>query len=107
MSEYTKISCPLNTIEKSTSRKFSKYREIMFEVLNMNVTPIEQLLKERGPKKQWVAEKVGISRGTLPLICSGKSEPTLLAALKLVRLFSVSVEELWSYLIEEESQPGK
>lgn len=67
----------------------------------MNETPLERLIRERGLKKGFVAEKVGISRNTLSFICAGKSEPTLRVALKIARLFDVSVEELWGWILDE------
>jgi DNA-binding XRE family transcriptional regulator len=89
-------------IKKSTSRNFAILGEIMFEVLYMNETPLEKLIRERGLKKGYVAERCGISRGTLSLICAGKSEPTLRVAFKLARLFGVSVEDLFGYIIDGE-----
>lgn len=64
------------------------------------MTPIEQLLKERGLQKGWIAKQVGIAPGTLSLILSGKSNPSLPVALKLARLLGKSVEELWGHIAE-------
>ncbi|GIM45225.1 transcriptional regulator [Collibacillus ludicampi] len=74
----------------------------------MDVTPLEKLIRQRGLKKVWIAEQCGITRSTLSSISAGKQEPTLRVALKIARLFDVSVEELWGWILaEEENRPDQ
>lgn len=70
------------------------------------MTPLAKVIKEKGLKKGWVAEKAGVTPGTLSLILNGKSDPTLKVALKISRVVGVPVEELWGYLIEECKNPS-
>jgi DNA-binding XRE family transcriptional regulator len=82
------------------------YAEILNEVLNM--TPLAREIEKRGLKKGWIAEKAGISRSTLALIVSGRSEPTLKVALRIAKVLGMTVEELWGHLIEEkENRPDQ
>jgi DNA-binding XRE family transcriptional regulator len=77
-----------------------KILKIIYKVMKM--TPLAKAIKEKGLRKKWVAEKVGIAPGTLSLILSGKSDPTLKVALRLAKVLNMTVEELWGHLIEEE-----
>jgi len=65
------------------------------------VTPLESILRERGIKKTWLAQQVGVSNGTMTRLCSGESKPTIDVALKIARVLETSIEELWGYLIED------
>jgi DNA-binding XRE family transcriptional regulator len=73
----------------------------------MNRTPIEKVIFEKGYRKGWIAKRVGIAPGTLSLIISGESSPSLKVALKLAKLLEISVEHLWGHLIEEENNENK
>lgn len=66
----------------------------------MERTPIDKAIFESGLKKGHIAKTAGINPGTLSLIISGKSEPTLRVALRLARVLGKTVEELWGYLEE-------
>ncbi|MBM4762691.1 helix-turn-helix domain-containing protein [Bacillus sp. B15-48] len=65
-------------------------------------TKLEKIIKERGLKKGFIAEKAGLSRSAFSLVCSGKSVPTLLAAIRIARVLNTTVEELWGNLIEHD-----
>lgn len=58
-------------------------------------TKLKEIIRKRGLKQGFVAEKIGISQGTLSLIVQGKSIPTLPVAIKIAKFLNMSVEELW------------
>ncbi len=65
-------------------------------------TKLERIIKELGLKKGFVAEKAGISRSAFSLIVTGKSVPTVQAALRIAKVLNKSVEDIWGHLVEEE-----
>jgi DNA-binding XRE family transcriptional regulator len=74
--------------------------EFCYWVIKMN--RLSELINEKGLKKTWVAEQVGIAPGTLSKIISGETRaPELTKALKLARVLETTVEDLWGHLIEE------
>lgn len=58
------------------------------------------IIKDRGLKQSFIAEKAGISAGTLSKIVRGESMPTLSVAIRLARVLEMTVEELWGDLID-------
>lgn len=65
------------------------------------MTPIAKAIEAKGYKKQWVAEKANIARGTLSAIVNGKTEPSIRVAIKLARILNTTVEDLWGHLEED------
>ncbi len=65
----------------------------------MELTPIAKVIKEKGLRKGWVAEKAEVAPGTLSMIISGKSKPTIEVAIRLGRVLDKSVEELFGHLV--------
>lgn len=62
----------------------------------MAVNKIAELIDQKGLKKTFVAQQVGISKGSLSNIITGKTkEPSLQVAIKLARVLGTTVEELW------------
>nr|WP_304654780.1 helix-turn-helix transcriptional regulator [Sporolactobacillus sp. STSJ-5] len=57
---------------------------------------IARLIEQKGLKKTFVAQQVGISKGSLSNIVSGKTkEPSLHVAIKLAKVLGTTVEDLW------------
>lgn len=57
---------------------------------------IAKVIEEKGLRKRFVADKCGISPGTLSKIISGETkQPSLDVAIKLARILGTTVEELW------------
>ncbi|EIT85892.1 DNA-binding protein [Fictibacillus macauensis ZFHKF-1] len=61
---------------------------------------LEHVLKDRGIKKSYVAEKAKISRSGFSLIVQGKSLPTLPVAIRIGKVLNLPIEKIW--IIEEE-----
>ncbi len=59
---------------------------------------IRELRKELGFRQEDLADKLGVTRQTINAIENNKYNPTLELAMKLAKLLTVSVEEL--FLIE-------
>lgn len=57
-------------------------------------TPIARLIDERGLRKGWVAEKLGISPSSLSRLIWGERRMTLDEGLKLAEILGVDVREL-------------
>ncbi|MBK7086901.1 MAG: helix-turn-helix transcriptional regulator [Flavobacteriales bacterium] len=57
-------------------------------------TPLARLIRQRGLKKGFVAEYMGIWPSRLSLILKGSSYMTLAEGLKAAELFGVEVREL-------------
>jgi plasmid maintenance system antidote protein VapI len=62
------------------------------------MTRLEIMIKERGIKKGWVAEKAGIAPGTFSRIVKGDQIPTLPVALRIAEVMDTTVEFLWGHL---------
>lgn len=67
-----------------------------------NVTMKMKMFELRISNTQ-LAEKVGVSKGTISLILNGRTDPSLQTALKIARELGVRVEDLWS-IEEDESR---
>lgn len=55
---------------------------------------LEEVLAERGIKKKWLAEKVGIDRNTLNNLIAG-TVPRLTLARQIAKTLSLSVDYIW------------
>lgn len=62
-------------------------------------TKLKRVINERGIKQSFIAEKAGISPGTLSKIVRGESIPTLPVAIKIARVLETTVEDLWGYSV--------
>lgn len=63
-------------------------------------TKLAKIIKERGLKQGFIAEKAEVSRGAFSLIVRGKSVPTLPVAIKIARVLNETVESLWGDLVD-------
>lgn len=61
---------------------------------------VRNLREDRNYTQSELAEAVNVSRQTIHSIESGKFVPTTILALKLARLFDVSVEDI--FILEDE-----
>lgn len=62
---------------------------------------IEFILLEKGLKKGFVANQIGISAGSFSRIINGETkEPRLSIAIKLARFLDSTVEELFGHLVD-------
>lgn len=63
-------------------------------------TKLQKIIKERGLKQNFIAEKAGIAPGTLSKIVRGESIPTLIVGIKIARVVNETVESLWGDLVK-------
>jgi putative transcriptional regulator len=56
---------------------------------------IRNLRKQAGLRQEDIAKKLGVTRQTVIAIENGKYNPTLELAIKIARLFKLSVEEIF------------
>jgi putative transcriptional regulator len=56
---------------------------------------IDEIIKERGYKKKYIAEQMGISANQLSNWITGRSYPPLDKAFKLAELLGVKVDDLY------------
>jgi len=56
---------------------------------------LKKILKERGIKQNWLAEKTKIKEPTLSNIIKGKCAPTMNNAKKIMDVLGISFEEVW------------
>ena len=61
---------------------------------------IHQLRTKQGMTQETLAEKVGVTRQTIIAMEKGNYTPSVLLALKLAEVFSVSVEDLFTICYE-------
>lgn len=64
------------------------------ETIAERETPVSRIIRERGLKKAWVAEQLGVRANRISDLCIGRSMWSLDEAVKAAELFGVSVEEL-------------
>lgn len=57
---------------------------------------VSQIRKKHTITQQELAEKIGVSRQTIISIEKGNYTPSVLLALKIAQIFSVSVEDIFS-----------
>lgn len=56
---------------------------------------LKELITDKGIKQKFIAEKAGISPGTLSFIIRGKTLPTLSVAYKIAEVLEMRVEDIW------------
>lgn len=59
-------------------------------------TSVQKFRMNRGLTQEGLAEKAGVSRQTIIAIEKGNYTPSVLLALKIARIFKVSVEDVFS-----------
>jgi putative transcriptional regulator len=70
--------------------------EYCTRVIKMEIVCIlEDILKERGLKKGYIAEKANVSRAALSLILKGKSMPSLPVAMRIAEVLDIRIEDIW------------
>jgi DNA-binding XRE family transcriptional regulator len=88
----------------STRRKYILSGEAL--LLRCSIMKIKsnlrEILKERGLKQGFIAEKAGISQTTFSYLVTGKSLPTLEVAYKIAKVLDLQVEYIWIPENEEE-----
>lgn len=66
---------------------------------NMNnlkvINSLKYYLKKNGIKQSWLADKVGVHRGTMNNIINNKYNTSLEIALKISRVLNMSVEDIF------------
>ncbi|MBD7966266.1 helix-turn-helix transcriptional regulator [Fictibacillus sp. Sa2CUA10] len=56
---------------------------------------LKEIMDSTGMKQRFLANKVGISEGTLSFIVRGKTIPTLPVALKIAAALERRIEDIW------------
>jgi putative transcriptional regulator len=67
------------------------------EVLQMLVSHINELIKKKGLRPGFVAEQLGVTRGSVTNWSKGRSYPNMEKGFELSRLLGVTVEDLYTY----------
>ena len=70
-------------------------------MINNNIRKLRFLADEM--TQQQLAEKVGVTRQTIVAIENGKYSPTLELAFRIARVFKTPLEEVFSFIDEENS----
>ena len=64
---------------------------------------IRDLRREQGLSQEELARRCGVSRQTISLIERGDYSPSVTLALKLAKIFQVKVEDIFTYVEDEET----
>jgi putative transcriptional regulator len=67
----------------------------IIEVTNMIRCNLKYILKERGIKHGYVADKAGLSKAAFSSLINNKSLPTLEVAYRIGDVLALRVEEIW------------
>ena len=62
---------------------------------------IVQIRQERGIRQDELAKALGVSRQTISSLENGRYDPSILLAHKIAKLFGMSIEEVFLFLLEE------
>lgn len=65
---------------------------------------LKDLRTEKGYNQQEMGSLVGVSRQTISLIERGDYNPSIIVCLKLAQVLGVKVEDIFSYIEEEEDE---
>ncbi len=65
---------------------------------------LEKILKDRGIKKSWLANKAGISESSMSNMTKNRHNTSLLVAFKICRYLNLKIEDLF-YLDESGDLP--
>lgn len=63
---------------------------------------LKEIIKERGLKQGYIAEKAGISNTTMSALVTGRNLPTLPVAARIAKVLELHIDEIW--ILEEEKQ---
>jgi len=58
--------------------------------------PLKELLKKKGIKQKWLADKIGVSEVTVSTWCSEKSKPRKENLEKMSKILNVPIKSLLS-----------
>jgi len=58
---------------------------------------LEELRKERGLRQEELADLLDVSRQTISSLENGRYNPSIILAIKIARVFSVGVEDIFIY----------
>ena len=64
---------------------------------------LEELRKAQGLRQEELADILAVSRQTISSLENGRYNPSIILAIKIARIFGVSVEEVFIYEEEDES----
>jgi transcriptional regulator with XRE-family HTH domain len=67
------------------------------------ITPLKRLLFERQMTVKELSDRCGVNYNNLALVVNGKRLPTLENALRIARAVGEPVENLWGYVIDEQT----
>jgi putative transcriptional regulator len=56
---------------------------------------LKEILDERGMKQKFLAEKAGVSIGTMSAIVRGKTTPSLSVAFDVAEALDMRIEDIW------------
>lgn len=57
---------------------------------------LKEILDERGMKQKFLAEKAGVTPGTMSMIVRGKTMPTLDVAFRIAEALELYIEDIWT-----------
>lgn len=56
---------------------------------------LKEIMDQRGMKQKFLAEKAGITAGTMSMIVRGKTLPTLPVAHRIAKALDMPIERIW------------
>lgn len=57
---------------------------------------LKKILDERGMKQKFLAEKAGLTEGTVSAICKGKTtDPRISVCHRIAKALDMTIEEIW------------
>lgn len=65
---------------------------------------LRELRDQKGLNQQELGQLVGVSRQTISLIERGDYNPSIIVCLKLADIFGVKVEDIFTYIEDEENK---
>lgn len=68
----------------------------------MVISRLRDVLKERGLRQDWVAEKANVHPTTLSKLAQGKAMPTLEVAYRIANLLDLRIDEIWVWEEDDE-----
>jgi putative transcriptional regulator len=83
-------------LEKNKKRTRVIFMELCTRVMYMEIVCIlDDIIKQRGLKKGYIAEKAKVSNAAFTLIIQGKSLPTLPVAMRIAEVLELRIEDIW------------
>jgi len=64
---------------------------------------LKEILDERGIKQTWLADKVGLHRGTLNNIISNKYNTSLEIAFKIANILNMKIDDIFEWVDGDEN----